>query len=346
MERTATGTPGMVVRATNWVGDVVMSLPALKELRRLFPNTHLAVVARKWVADLYRNQEFVDEVIVLPDGRSSLFLAPRLQSFECAVLFQNAFEAALLVRLARIPQRMGYAVQGRGWLLTHKVKPRKELQGKHQTFYYLDLLYRLGLSPRDYLSDKIEADIRLRVTTGARQELEYLLQETALDPERPLVALHPGAAYGPAKRWPAERFARLADLLQQKAKACVVLVGSEDELPLAHRIRSRMETPSVLLHGKTSLPGLLALFERCRLVITNDSGPMHLAAAVGTSQIALFGSTDETATGPLNPRARVIAKHPPCSPCFRRDCPFDMECFRAISVDEVWEAAQEILEGR
>ncbi|GAB4250931.1 MAG: lipopolysaccharide heptosyltransferase II [Acidobacteriota bacterium] len=335
----------LVVRATNWVGDAVMSLPALKELRRRFPRAHLAVVARDWVADLYRGQGLADEIFVIPRGRRSLHLAPRLRGFDCAILFQNAFEAALLAFLARIPERCGYAVQGRGWLLTHKVRPRAALQGKHQAYYYLDLLYRLGLTDRDFLAANDSPDISLRIPESAEERLAEVLQRHGVDYRLPLAALHPGAAYGPAKRWPAERFAALADRLQERTELRVVFVGSSGERGLAEAIRRLMRTQPVLLHGETDLPMLLALFRRSRLVVTNDSGPMHLAAAAGAPQIALFGSTDEVATGPLNPRAVVIARHPECSPCFRRTCPIDLRCFRSITVEDVWAAAERILQS-
>ncbi len=333
-----------MVRSTNWIGDVVMSLAALRELRAAYPEAHVAVLARDWVADLYREQALVDEVISFPRGQSSLRCRDQVRGYDAAVLFQNAFEAALLAFLTRIPRRFGYSIQGRGFLLTDRAHPRTPELGRHQVFYYLDLLHQVGLSERDYLADPgFTPDISLRPPEAGTAEARRLLNEGGWAEERPLIGINPGATFGPAKRWLTERYAELGDRLCRELGASVMIVGSASERVLAEQIQERMEARPIILSGQTNLRSLLGSIALCRLFITNDSGPMHLAAALDVPQIALFGSTDQIATGPLSPRARVIHKHVKCSPCLRRCCPIDLRCFTRISVDEVFHLAQELL---
>lgn len=331
----------ILVRSTNWIGDVVMSLPALREVRRLHPEAHLAVAARDWVSGLYRGQGLVDEIISFPTGRSSLRLIPRLRGFDQAILFQNAFEAALLTSLAGIRERIGYATQHRGILLTRKAKPRTPARHIHQIFYYLDLLHLTGLSSTDYLnSSDFSPDIRLRPTSEGLTRAREVLEQAGVTPDAKLVGVNPGAAFGPAKRWLTDRYSELADRLIREAGATILIFGSAAERPIAQAIQAEMQEQAVILSGRTNLGTLAGLISGCALFITNDSGPMHLAAALEVPQIALFGSTDEIATGPFDPRAEVIHKHVECSPCLRRTCPIDLRCFTRITVDEVFEKAQ------
>lgn len=337
--------PELMVRSTNWIGDVVMSVPAMRELRRLHPGWRITVVARERVAGLYHDRELADEVLILGQG-SALRAAPQLRRrrFQRAVLLQNAFEAALLAFLARIPDRAGYAVDGRSLLLTRRAHPRVHRLGRHQVFYYLDLLYQTGLSPVDYLnSPEFQPDLRLTLSPAGIRRAQEILEELGVPPNATLVGLNPGAAFGPAKRWPAERWAQLADRLISESGVTALIFGSPSEIPLAEQIQAYMKERAVLLAGRTDLQSLEALIASVDLFITNDSGPMHLAAALDVPQIALFGSTDDVATGPFSQRARVIHKHVECSPCLRRTCPIDLRCFTRISVDEVAAAAREML---
>ncbi len=337
--------PRLMIRSTNWIGDVVMSVPAIRELRRLHPDWRITVVARERVAGLYHDRELADEVLVVGSG-SALRLAPllRRRRFQRAVLLQNAFEAALLAFLARIPDRAGYAVDGRSLLLTRRARPRVHSLGRHQVFYYLDLLYQTGLSPVDYLNAPgFEPDLHLTLSSAGIQRAREILEEQGIEPSDRLVGLNPGAAFGPAKRWPAERWAQLADRLISESGVKVLIFGSAAEIPLAEQIQARMKERAVSLAGRTDLQSLAAAIAAVDLFITNDSGPMHLAAALDVPQIALFGSTDEVATGPFSRRALVIHKHVECSPCLRRTCPIDLRCFTRISPDEVAAAAQEML---
>lgn len=335
----------VLVRSTNWIGDTIMSLAALRELRRLLPQAYITVFARKWVSDIYLSLSSIDRVVIFDDRASYSWWLEALKGHDRAILFQNAFKAALLVFLARIPERVGYATQHRPFLLTKRAVPRIAKLGRHQVFYYLDLLYQTGLSPVDYVSESFEPDIRIRATAAAQKEAERVLEGLKTPSHGPIVGLNPGAYFGPAKRWFADRYASLADLLIDQLGASVLIFGSAGEEKLAQEISHHMRFEPYILTGQTDLQTLIGLIARCRLFVTNDSGPMHLAAALDIPQIALFGSTDEIATGPYSAQASVIHKYVECSPCLRRECPIDLHCFTSISVDEVFRLARKVLES-
>lgn len=325
-----------------------MSVAALRELRRLYPNDHLVLAARPWVAGLFGSQSLVDEVMPVDTTPSRVTNFRQTVSIargsDQAVLLQNAFGAALVAYSARIPDRVGYRTDGRNWLLTRSGVPRIKRLGRHQVYYYLDLLYQTGLSSTDYLSaSDFKPDIHLVVDAQSVETAERLLTENGIVQDRPVVGLNPGAFFGSAKRWFVDRYAALADLLIQRLEAQILIFGSPDEKRLADGIRELMSCRPVVLAGATDLPTLMALISSCHLFITNDSGPMHLAAALDTPQIALFGSTDEIATGPYSANARIVHKHVECSPCLLRECPLDLRCFDRIAVDEVYELAKTTL---
>lgn len=321
-----------------------MSVPALRELRRLLPDSRFLLVARPWVAGLFENQGLVDEVQTIDTGQTTLArfhsTVAKARGCDQAILFQNAFEAALVSFVARIPDRAGYATDGRRLLLTRRAKPRIKKLNRHQVYYYLDLLYQAGFSTRDYLQDKgFQPDISLRPTEQGIHSARRLLAESNVQSDKPLVLLNPGAYFGSAKRWFIDRYAVLADRLVQDRSAQIVIIGSADERRIAERISALMRATPAIMTGATDLATLMGMLSIAQLFITNDSGPMHLAAALDTPQIALFGSTDEIATGPHSRKARVIHKHVECSPCLLRECPLGLRCFKAIEVDEVYEAA-------
>jgi heptosyltransferase-2 len=336
------------IRSTNWIGDAVMSLAAVREIRRLHPRDRLTLAARRWVAGVFEGQGLVDDLIILEPQTSRLAgflsLVRQARGHRRAILLPNSFESALTVWAAGIPERIGYALDGRTLLLTRRARPRIKALERHQVYYYLDLLYQTGLSDRDYLNDPLfEPDLRLSSSEAAAVKADDLLKSMGAAPSRPLVAIHPGAFFGSAKRWFPDRYAALADRLIGDLGAEVLILGSADDAPLAEQIRARMKHLPRLLAGATEVAELMALIRRCRLFITNDSGPMHLAAALGAPQIALFGSTDERATGPFSEHARVIHKHVECSPCLLRECPSDLRCFSRIEVDEVFDLARSML---
>ncbi len=335
----------ILIRGTNWIGDTVMSLAAFRELRRLYPEAHLAAYVKEWVAGVLREQGLVDEIITFGNKESGFGNNKRLGSFDTAVLFQNAFRAALQARMAGIPERIGYNTDGRSILLTRKAVPRIKTMNRHQIFYYLDLLYQTGLSSTDYLNDpEFHPDISIRPTTyGLRKAGELLRKEGVPDELTPLIGINPGAYFGPAKRWITDRYGQLADKLSSRHNAVILIFGSVDELPIAEEMASAMKARPLILTGKTDLETYIALISLSRMFITNDSGPMHLAAALDVPQVAVFGSTDDSATGPFSGRAAVIHKHVECSPCLLRKCPIDMRCFTSITVEEVLDEAEKKL---
>ena len=333
----------IMVRATNWIGDGVMSLAALEALRARFPAAEIVLVCKPWVSELYQYLPAVSRQIIYdpegahrgPLGFRELVRQLREEAFDASVLFQNAFHAAWMAWWARIPVRVGYARDGRSALLTDAIEPPPPAAYGHQAYYYLQLLFRAGWI------DRYPPVKELRLTLQ-KTELEWArrhLQRMGLSGPRFLVGINPGAFYGPAKRWLLPRYAQLADRLIGALHADVLIFGSHDERPLAEEIAHAMHHTPLLLSGETSLRQLMALLAQCRLVVTNDSGPMHLAAALGLPVLAVFGSTDERATGPVGSRTRVVKRPAVCSPCGLRDCPIDFRCMESVTVDDVYVAA-------
>ena len=337
----------ILVRSTNWVGDAVMSLPALDALRARFPRAEIVLLAKPSVSELYWRHPAVNRQIIYkpasehrgPRGFAKLVMELRAERFDAALLFPNSFHSAWMAWLARIPLRIGYARDGRGFLLHDPIEPPSPAAYGHQVDYYLQLLFRAGLI------DKPQAieEIRLRLTEAEEVWAERRLDALGLSGPRFPVGLAPGAAFGPAKRWLPERFAGLADRLIGALDADVLIFGSAAERPLAEEIAGAMKHTPVIVAGDTSLRQLLALMARCRFMVTNDSGSMHLAAALGVPLVAIFGSTDERVTGPMGTRVRIVKRDVACSPCGRRVCPIDFRCMRDISVEEVFRASLEVV---
>ncbi|HLK65974.1 MAG TPA: lipopolysaccharide heptosyltransferase II [Bryobacteraceae bacterium] len=336
----------VLVRATNWLGDAVMSLPAIRTVRNVFPHAHIAVVARPWVADLYAREKAIDRVIPYSAQHSlseKREFAERLGAlcFDGAILLQNAFDAALMAWLAGIPERIGYNRDGRGLLLTKRIPvPEPGEIPRHERFYYLELLRRAGMIERFPKSDAI----RLEGVEASREAGAGHLK--ALEIAGPVMGISPGAAYGNAKRWIPERFAEAARKCQAIAP-CALIFGSQSERPLAEAViealrGSGMQTRN--LAGATTLREFIDLASVCRLFLTNDSGAMHVASASGVPTVAIFGATDDTTTGPTGPLARVVREHAECSPCLLRECPIDHRCMTRVSADRVVSVAQQLWE--
>jgi len=336
----------LCVRATNWLGDAVMSLPAIRAIRHIFPHAHIAVVARPWVGDLYARESCIDCVIPYPAQkglRAKREFAHRLghERFDAAILLQNAFDAALVTWLAGIPERIGYSRDGRGWLLTRAVTvPEPGEIPRHERFYYLELLRRAGMMERFPETDAIRLD-------GISQAREAGAAHIAsLGIAGPAIGISPGAAYGNAKRWLPERFAEVAQAFSPVCRA-VLLFGSASEQPLCETVAAQLRSSRIdvrNLAGATSLREFIDLAAACRFFLTNDSGAMHVASALGVPTIAVFGATDDTTTGPTGPLARVIREHAECSPCLLRECPIDHRCMTAVTSERVAAAALQLWE--
>lgn len=337
----------IMVRAPNWIGDAVMALPALEALRARFGDAEIVVVSKPWVSELYEHHPALNRQIVYdregshrgPAGFWGLVQNLRQERFDAAILFQNAFHAAWMAWCARIPVRVGYARDGRSRLLTEALEVPPVAAYGHHASYYTQLLFRAGII------DKCEPiqGVRLVVAKTEQKWAREHLQSLGLDGLRFLVGIHPGASFGPAKCWLPERFADLADRLVEALHADILLFGSEAEKPLAEEIAGEMEHVPTIVAGGTTLRQLMALFAQCRLIVSNDSGPMHLAAGLGVPQVAIFGSTNERLTGPLSAQARVVKHEVACSPCGLRECPIDFRCMNGLSVDVVYRATLELV---
>jgi heptosyltransferase-2 len=334
----------LMVRVTNWVGDAVMSLPAVGALRRQRPQDEIVLVARPWVADLYRSLGIGDGVMIHDPkkGRGTLAAELRAARFDAALLLPNSFDAAWMAWRAGIPQRWGYARDARSPLLTRAVPvPRAGEIPEHQAYYYLELLRRLDI----LTTLPAVEDFRFPMHPAARQSARDRLAARGALITGPIVGLNPGAAFGTAKRWMPDRYIALGRRLRDERGAAIVLFGSAAERDLAAMIASRMGERTISTAGETTLGGFLELAAGCDLFVTNDTGTMHVAGAAGVPVLAVFGSTDERATAPLGPRVRLLKRPVSCSPCLLRSCPVDHRCMRVISVDEVFEASCQILDA-
>jgi heptosyltransferase-2 len=343
----------ILIRSVNWIGDAVLTLPAIKSIRQRFSGAYIALLARPWVAELFRNNPDIDETIIYEDrhrsapGRYRLARTLKSYRFDSAILLQNAFDAALIAWMAGIPERSGYARDMRGRLLTNAIPP--PVQNEHQVFYYLNLLNQIGI-------DTDEAHPFLPLTPVEKAWAKKRLARHPGDPV--IVGINPGATYGSAKRWPAGRFAEVANRVIDELGGRVVIFGSPAEVEIASDIANSLaqirgadpaslkgeESPVTIMAGKTGLRDLAALISECDALITNDSGPMHIAAALFVPVVAIFGSTDSRATGPFGKGHRILTANLPCSPCMKRECPDrHLACMNAITADDVFTALQEIL---
>jgi heptosyltransferase-2 len=362
----------ILVRGTNWLGDAVMTTPALLRLREKFPGTHIGLLCPEKLRELWLNHPVVDETISFAAGEGVFSIGKKLRSgkFDLALVLPNSPRSALEVFLAGIPQRIGYARPWRNFFLTQAIAPRadavkmrkrseseirqlisenskfkiqnsKYSQTAHQIHEYLHLAAALGANPEPLAP-------QLTVTT---EEIETAKEKFGLENLKhtggtrvPRFGLNPGAEYGPAKRWPVEKFIAAAKEIQRQTNCGWILFGGKNDTAITNQITSQLPTSrSQLLNlaGKTSLRELMALLKLCRVLLTNDTGPMHVAAALGTPVVVPFGSTSPELTGPGlpgNTRNRLLKSDAPCSPCFLRECPIDFRCMNDISVERVVKA--------
>jgi len=328
----------IVVRAPNWIGDSVLALPAVQSISKNFPEADIWIAAKHWVKDLFQSHEFIKGIIPLPaasDFKSMRKSAKIIKAFhfDTGILLANSFGSALLLYLAKIPHRWGYSRDGRGFLLTRKVSLKRIKNSPHQADYYMALISGLGLKNHP-------PKLFLPLTREEKEVARKLLFSQGIELKRPLIIFNPGASYGSAKRWPAKNYAELGRLLQERNKAIILITGSADEDELAHSIASLMTAKPFVLTGQTDLRRLAGLISQSTLFVTNDSGPMHMANALGVPVIAIFGPTDPSATGPFQDPAVVIKKDTVCWPCSYRDCPFDHRCMTAIVPEEIFAACQ------
>lgn len=374
--------PGKVlVRGVNWLGDAVMTTPALSRLREHLPEAQISLLAPSWLAPIWEHHPAIDSILQSTPGEGPLRVGRRLrlQKFDLALVLPNSPRSALETWLAGIPRRIGYARRWRNWFLTERVAPRvhavsmrkrsvreirqRSMEGglqvspgvtfepaAHQIHEYLALIAALG-------GDPSPVPPNLVATPDEAKAVEVKFHLAALTRHgRPLIGLNPGAEYGPAKRWPIERFAAAARIIHTRTNAAFLIFGGRNDVPLAASLEAVLKTHSQgapnesfltqNVSGQTTLRELMALLTHCNLLLTNDTGPMHVAAALRTPVLALFGSTAPGLTGPGLPGGsmhRLLQKPTPCAPCFRRVCPIDFRCMTGLSVERVADAAVQAL---
>jgi heptosyltransferase-2 len=348
----------ILVRGVNWLGDAVMTTPALLRLREKFPGAHIALLTPEKLHDLWLNHPAIDEIISFGAGESVFAVGKKLRAgrFDTALVLPNSPRSGIEVFLGGIPKRIGYARPWRNFFLTDVIAPRpdavkmrkrseseiKSLISRtpdprprtpahaHQSHEYLHLAAALGANP-ELVSPQL-------IVTA--EEVEAVKKEFGLVDaiyKHPFFGINAGAEYGPAKRWPAEKFIATALSIRQKVACNWIIFGGQGDKQIADQIEQGIDSSVFNLAGKTSLRELMAALKLCRVLVTNDSGPMHLAAALNVPVIAIFGSTSPELTGPLSANAKIVKHDVPCSPCFLRECPIDFRCMNGISVEHVVE---------
>ncbi len=330
----------IIVRMPNWIGDLVMATPILSDLRKAYPKAHITAMCRTPISDLLREDQDIDELFCFSKtnrfGRRSdkrdIIEKLKRGKYDLGILLTHSFSSAWWFWLGKVKRRLGYKGNGRGILLTDKIPLPKHVHEQHLVETYKMLLEPLGIpvsksKPRIFLTEKELSDAKT------------LLKQLGITSEHALIGINPGAAYGSAKCWLPDRFREVTKRLLKLDNVKIIYFGDQASMPLVKEICQDLPSPVINLAGLTSLRELASLIKLCKVLLTNDSGPMHIAAAVETPLVALFGSTNETATGPYQ-TGTVINKHVSCSPCYHRECPIDFRCMKKIESDEVY---QEIL---
>jgi heptosyltransferase-2 len=342
----------ILVRGPNWLGDAVMCEPALRGLRRLFPDAQIALLVKPAVADLFAGHPALTRVLTYDtrgrhaglSGKWALSGQLRRQGFDLAVLFQNAFEAAFLTFLAGVPRRYGYATDGRSLLLSDPVAVPDRRTLVHQVRYYWDLLRPLGLTGDPPTPELV-------VFPEEEQAMAGRFAQGGLTATDVVVGINPGSTYGEAKRWLPERFAEVTERLcrticeSREQQVSVVIFGAKGEERLGHEIAARLPSRSLVLSGATTIRELMAAVKRCAMLLTNDTGPMHIASAFQVPVVAIFGPTDWRTTSPFGSAHAIVRQPVDCAPCLLRECPIDHRCMTRVSVDQVYEAATKQVAG-
>lgn len=335
----------LLIRSTNWIGDAVMTTPAVRSIRHNFPGAKISMLAKPWVAQVFAHSSHVDEIILYDaNGRhnglkGTVRLAKDLRAyrFDAAILLQNAIEAALIAFMAGIPTRIGFDTDARRMLLTHPVHCTKAIKSIHQTGYYLKMLEGAGLVAG-------EQTLELSVGTENRQLAGRILSAVGITPDIRVVGLNPSATFGPAKQWFPERYAALGDRLNKDLGSTILIFGGPSDRELGQTISRIMAVPALDLSGRTTLGEAMALIDRCDAFVTNDSGLMHVAAGLNTPLVAIFGSTNSTTTSPYSDTSRIVRVPIECSPCMKPVCPLGhMNCMKQVTVDMVFDAVKGLL---
>ncbi len=322
------------IRGLNWVGDAILATPSLHKLRKAFQGSHITLMVRPWVAAIYEHNPDIDELWIEDDSASTaafLRVVKRVRKarFNFGITLPNSFRSALLMAMGQIKHRVGYARGKRSMLFTRPVPLDPKLLEEHQVHYYLHLI--------DWLTEQKPEPPKLVLRSGdaEREQIVHMAEERGWKEWRMWVGIAPGSINSTAKRWLPERFAELADRLATEAKAQVFLLGSKSEKDVIDKVASLCKTPVVNLGGELSLAQLIPFMERLHAFIGNDSGAMHVAAAIDLPTLAIFGPTDWRTTAPFSSRAKILRHEVECSPCMLRTCPISHPCMTGVEVEQV-----------
>ena len=340
----------IVIRGTNWIGDAVMSVPAIKRLRTAFPEAEITLLTREWAEGIFRDADFIDRIITLDSARSparsvaqqASMLRP--EKFDLAVILPNSFESALAGRLSGAKRVFGYATDGRGFMLTDRVAVPEWKNRRHEVFYYLNLVEAVEAAFGRATSKDLPPAPSILISAERKAAARELLAGSGADLSKPVVAIAAGSKNSRAKRWGTAKFSEFADALVAGKGANVVLIGAPDEAEVSEAVRDSSKSTLIDLTGKTDLSVAAAMLAEADVLVANDMGLAHLAPAVGTPSITIFGPTDPATTRPFDEGSAIIRVDVECSPCMLRDCPIDHRCMTRISVDSVVAKALEILE--
>lgn len=345
----------LVIRVPNWVGDAVMAVPSLREIRRIYAPAHITHLAKPWVSGLFEDEGLADEIIPVEDAHGLASSVARFmretrrlrrERFDLAILLQNAFGAALTARAGGVEKIAGYPTDGRRLLLDYSIPLDPNYKSTHQVFYYLKIAAHLERE----LTGESRVDLEnarptLHVPEDKKDQARRLLSEFGVRAALPgrIVVLNPGATNSRAKQWLPERFAETADLLAERDGFQPAIVGAVGDVAAAMEVAARMRTPAAMLAGRTNIAELKAILACASLVISNDTGTAHVSAALGVPTVVVFGPTEHVSTRPLSDVAAVVRHDVECSPCMLRDCPIDHRCMTRVGVSDVYQAAHSML---
>ncbi len=335
----------ILIRSSNWLGDSVMSVPAVRAIKAGRPDARVTIAAPENIAPIWKLVPEVDAIIPLSGSRllSAVRLLRREPSFDVAILFPNSLRAALESWLTAIPRRVGYRGHWRRWLLNQIVPiPRKPGPPEHHSLRFLRIARECGADTEQPLTEKIS--YAQRQTPDAK--LTGVYKPSVAENHHLKIGLCAGAEYGPAKRWLPERFAEAAERISAQSPVQWMLFGTARDASAGAQIAAALGDHCVNRIGQTTLDQLIDELHDCRLLLTNDTGTMHLAALLGIPVVAIFGSTEPRLTGPLGNGHIILRHHVECSPCFLRECPIDFRCMKAVSVEEVADAVLSILRNQ